>query len=319
MEHMHFAQALEGDRAPEGTAECANRQKRQGFAKRVRPNSVLLHAVFARWCAKSPVSPQLLVPCFPARPAGFRSAAPFPFQTAGQLSRWARLGRTGSLLNDSGKHFPPLGEPVARPLGVSVSSVLLLLSSVGWMGCHATTSTTLAQTSDGVTRSLPRTGDILQVAPDNVEGESIVDVPGAAGQPSLRIVTGTVKLDLLAQSSGFIIGPPTWAEVVVRFSLSPKHPLRGTLNSANGIAVPAAFDAPSFPDQNARIGFSVKGVNIEQLPNGEVIFYARVAVRGLENTTLMRIAYQANLTWTPGGAFPGGDTPFPLPATPAPK
>jgi hypothetical protein len=203
---------------------------------------------------------------------------------------------------------------VSQPLAVPLSSLLLLVTSLGLMGCQATTATTLAQTSDGVTRSLPRSGDVLELAPDKVEGESIVDVPGAPGQPSLRIVTGTVRLDLLAKSSGFIIGPPTWAEVVVRFSLSPKHPLRGTLNSANGIAVPAAFDAPSFPDQNARIGFSVKGVNIEQLPNGEVIFFVRVAVRGLENTTLMQIAYQANLTWTPGGALPGGDTPVPAAA-----
>jgi hypothetical protein len=206
---------------------------------------------------------------------------------------------------------------VGQRLAVPVRSLLVLIASVGWLGCHASTSTSLAQTSDGVTRSLPRTGDVLQLAPDNVEGESIVDVPGVSGSPSLRIVTGTVKLDLVAQSVGFIVGPPTWAEVVVRFSLSPKSPLRGTLNSANGIAVPTAFDAPSFPDVNARLGFSVKGVNIEQLPSGEVVFFVRVAVRGLSNTTLMRIAYQANLLWTPGGAFPGGETP--IPAAPTPK
>jgi hypothetical protein len=204
-----------------------------------------------------------------------------------------------------------LGQRLATP----VHSLLLLFASVGWLGCHAATSTNLAQTSDGVTRSLPRTGDVLQLAPDNVEGESIVDMPGAAGKPALRIVTGTVKLDLVAQSAGFIIGPPNWAEVVVRFSLTPKSPLRGTLNAANGFAVPAAFDAPSFPDSNARIGISVKSTNIEQLPSGEVVFYARVAVRGLENTTLMRIAYQANLLWTPGGAFPGGETPLPVAPT----
>jgi hypothetical protein len=206
---------------------------------------------------------------------------------------------------------------VGQRLATPVCSPLLLLASVGWLGCHAATSTSLAQTSDGVTRSLPRTGDVLQLAPDSVEGESIVDVPGAPGNPSLRIVTGTVKLDLVAQSVGFVIGPPNWAEVIVRFSLTPKSPLRGTLNAANGTAVPAAFDAPSFPDANARIGFSVKGTNIEQLPSGEVIFFVHVAVRGLENTTLMRVAYQANLLWTPGGAFPGGETP--LPATPKPK
>ena len=200
---------------------------------------------------------------------------------------------------------------------IPVHSPLLLLASVGWLGCHAATSTNLAQTSDGVTRSLPRTGDVLQLPPDSVEGESIVDVPGAPGNPSLRIVTGTVKLDLVAQSVGFVVGPPNWAEVMVRFSLTPKSPLRGALNAANGIAVPAAFDAPSFPDSNARIGFSVKGTNIEQLPSGEVIFYVRVAVRGLENTTLMRIAYQANLLWTPGGVLPGGETPIPY--TPKPK
>jgi hypothetical protein len=205
---------------------------------------------------------------------------------------------------------------VGQRLAVPVRSLLLLLASVAWQGCHSTTSTSLAQTSDGVTRSLPRTGDVLQLAPDNVEGESIVDVPGIPGHPSLRIITGTVKLDLVAQSVGFIVGPPTWAEVVVRFSLSPKSPLRGTLNAANGTAVPAAFDAPSFPDSNARIGFSVKGVNIEQLPSGEVVFFVRVAVRGLADTTLMRIAYQANLLWTPGGAFPGGETPIPAAATP---
>jgi hypothetical protein len=205
---------------------------------------------------------------------------------------------------------------LARALTVLVTTLLLVLASPGWIGCSPATSTTLAQTSDGVTRSLPRTGDVLQLAPDNVEGESIVDLPGAAGQPSLRIVTGTVKLDLVAQSVGFVIGPPKWAEVVVRFSLSPKSPLRGTLNAANGFAAPVAFDAPSFPDESARIGFSVKNVNIEQLPSGEVIFFVRVAVRGLSNTTLMRLGYQANLLWTPGGAFPGGNTPAPVAPTP---
>lgn len=206
---------------------------------------------------------------------------------------------------------------MARALGVSCSVLFLLLASPGWVACNPATATTLAQTSDGVTRSLPRTGDVLQLAPDNVEGETVVDVPGSPGQPSLRIVTGTVKVDLVAQSVGFVLGAPAWAEVVVRFSISPKSPLRGTLNAANGIAAPAAFDAPSFPDSNGRIGFSVKGVNIEQLPNGEIIFFARVAVRGLSNTTLMRLTYQANLLWTPGGAFPGGETPAPGP--PAPK
>jgi hypothetical protein len=208
---------------------------------------------------------------------------------------------------------------VARHFRVSANSLLLLAASVGWLGCHTATSTSLAQTSDGVTRSLPRTGDVLQLAGDNVEGESIVDFAGAPGQPSLRIVTGTVKLDLVSQSVGFVIGPPNWAEVVVRFSITPKSPLRGTLNAANGFAAPAAFDAPSFPDTNARLGFSVKNVNIEQLPSGEIIFYVRVAVRGLENTTLMRIAYQANLLWTPGGAFPGGEKPLPpAPSAPTP-
>jgi hypothetical protein len=205
---------------------------------------------------------------------------------------------------------------VARHFGVSAHSLLLLVMSAGWLGCHTATSTSLAQTSDGVTRSLPRTGVVLQLAGDNVEGESIVDFAGAPGQPSLRIVTGTVKLDLVSESVGFVIGPPNWAEVVVRFSITPKSPLRGTLNAANGIAAPAAFDAPSFPDNNARIGFSVKSVNIEQLPSGEIIFFARVAVRGLQNTTLIRLAYQANLLWTPGGAFPGGEKS--LPATPTP-
>jgi hypothetical protein len=202
---------------------------------------------------------------------------------------------------------------LAQTLGIRFTPLLLLLASSVWVGCNPATATTLAQTSDGVTRSLPRAGDVLQLAPDNVEGEAVVDVPGAPGQPSLRIVTGTVKVDLVAQSVGFVIGAPAWAEVVVRFSISPKSPLRGTLNAANGIAAPAAFDAPAFPDQNGRIGISVKGVTIEQLPSGEVIFFARVAVRGLANTTLMRLTYQANLLWTPGGAFPGGATPTPAP------
>ena len=193
---------------------------------------------------------------------------------------------------------------MARALGVPIGPLLGLLASVCWLGCNPTTATSLQQTSDGVTRSLPRAGDVLQIAPDNVEGEAVVDVPGAPGQPSLRIVTGTVKLDLAAKSVGFVIGPPDWAEVVARFSLSPKSPLRGTLVTANGIAAPSAFDAPSFPDSNARIGFGVKAVTIEQLPSGEVFFNVRVAVRGLNNTTLLRIAYQANLLWTPSGALP---------------
>ena len=201
---------------------------------------------------------------------------------------------------------------MARALGVRFPSLLLLLASLGSAGCHPTTSTSLAQTSDGATRSLPRSGDVLQIDPDKVEGETLVDLPGAPGQPSLRIVTGTVNLDLVANSVGFVLGPPAWAEVLVRFSLTPKHPLRGTLNAANGFAAPSAFDAPSFPDSNARIGFSVKATNIEQLPSGEVIFYARVAVRGLSNTTLMRLAYQANLLWTPGGALPSGQLPAPV-------
>jgi hypothetical protein len=206
---------------------------------------------------------------------------------------------------------------LARAPFIPVTLAPLLLAGAGLVACNPATSTTLAQTSDGVTRSLPRTGDILQLAPDNVEGESIVDMPGAPGQPSLRIVTGTVKVDLVAQSVGFIVGPPKWAEVVLRFSVTPKSPLRGTLNAANGMAAPVAFDAPSFPDENARLGFSVKNIQIEQLPSGEVIFFARVAVRGLQNTTLMRLGYQANLLWTPGGAFPGGEKPLPAPPTPS--
>lgn len=206
---------------------------------------------------------------------------------------------------------------MSRALGIRLQSFLVLWASVGWLGCNATTPTTLAQTSDGTTRALPRTGDVLQITPDNVEGEALVDVPGAPGQPSLRIVTGTVKLDLTAQGSGFILGPPTWAEVLIRFSLTPKSPLRGTLNSANGIAMPAAFDAPAFTDQNGRIGFGVKSVTIEQLPSGEVIFFVRVAVRGLLDTKLIRIAYQANLLWTPG-VLPGGLLPVPSAPPPAP-
>ena len=208
---------------------------------------------------------------------------------------------------------------MAKPLGISVPW-LLLLSCLLWLGCGAPTATTLAQTSDGVTRALPRTGDVLQIAPENIEGESVVDFPGAPGQPSLRIVTGTVKLDLVAQSVGFILGPPNWAEVVVRFSLTPKSPLRGALTGANGIAAPVAFDSPGFADSTTsnRVGFSVKSVTLEQLPSGEVVFYVRVAVRGLVNTQLLRIAYQATLLWTPG-VLPGGGAPVPaapVPATP---
>jgi hypothetical protein len=200
---------------------------------------------------------------------------------------------------------------LARALGVPLPS-FLFLASLSWLGCHPATSTSLAQTSDGATRTLPRSGDVLEIAPDMVDGETVVDIPGAPGQPSLRIVTGAVKLDLVALSSGFIIGPPSWAEVLIRFSLTPKNPLRGTLNAANGIALPSAFDAPAFPDTNARIGFNVRATDIEQLPNGEVIFFARVAVRGLSNTTLMRIAYQANLLWTPGGALPAAQPAAPV-------
>ncbi|MGO9830965.1 MAG: hypothetical protein ACLPJH_12580 [Myxococcaceae bacterium] len=199
---------------------------------------------------------------------------------------------------------------MARASGVPVSSLLLLLSSLGAVGCTTPTATSLAQTTNGTTQALPRTGDVLQIAPENVEGEALVEVPAAPGQPNLRIVTGTVKLDLVAQSVGFVMGAPNWAEVVVRFSLTPKAPLRGTLVSANGIAMPAAFDAPGFQDYNNRIGFGVKSVNIEQLPNGEVVFFVRVAVRGMMDTKLLRIAYQANLLWTPG-ALPSGQMPVP--------
>ncbi len=205
-----------------------------------------------------------------------------------------------------------------RALHIPFPPFLVVFASLGFLGCNATTPTTLAQTTDGTTRALPRTGDILQIAPDKIEGEALVDVPGAPGQPSLRIVTGTVNLDLTAQGAGFILGPPTWAEVLIRFSLTPKSPLRGTLNSANGIAVPAAFDAPGFNDTNSRVGFGVKSVTLEQLPSGEVVFFVRVAVRGLLDTKLIRIAYQANLLWTPG-ALPGGQTPVaPAPVAPAP-
>lgn len=193
---------------------------------------------------------------------------------------------------------------MTRALVLPIGPLLCLLAGVAVLGCGAKTATTLTQTSDGVTSSLPRTGDVLNLAPDTIEGEAVVDVPGATGQPSLRIVTGTVKLDLAAKSVGFIMGPPQWAEVVVRFALSPKTPLRGTLVTANGIAAPSAFDAPAFPDNNARIGFGVKAVTLEQTPSGEVFFNVRVAVRGLSDTTLIRIAYQANILWNPGGAMP---------------
>lgn len=200
---------------------------------------------------------------------------------------------------------------------IPVSLLPVLLVSAAWVGCAGTTATSLSQTSDGVTRSLPRAGDVLQLAPDNVEGEALVDFPGAPGQPSLRIVTGTVKVDLVSQSVGFVTGPPAWAEVVLRFSIAPKSPLRGTLNASNGIASVAAFDAPSGTDATGRIGFSVKGVTIEQLPSGEIILFARVAVRGLTGTALVRLAYQANLLWTPGGALPTAEPPSP--GTPTPK
>jgi hypothetical protein len=198
---------------------------------------------------------------------------------------------------------------LARAPGVLVAAWLCTLASLGWLGCNSPTATSLAQTSDGVSRTLPRAGDVLQLTPDSVEGEAVVDMPGGAGQPSLRIVTGTVKLDLAAKSTGFIMGPPEWAEVLVRFTISQKTPLHGTLKTANAMAAPVAFDAPGFQDANARIGFNVKTATIEQLPSGEVILFVRVAVRGLSTTTLMRISYQANLLWTPGGALPAAPTP----------
>jgi len=206
---------------------------------------------------------------------------------------------------------------LARALGIRRQCYLVVAAGLGLLGCTAQTATTLAQTTDGTTRALPRTGDVLQIAPDAVEGEAVVDLPGAPGQPSLRIVTGTVVLDLSAQSVGFVIGPPTWAEVLVRFSLTPKSPLRGTLLSGNGVATLSAFDAPAFNDPNSRMGFGVKSVTLEQLPSGEVVFYVRVAVRGLVNTRLMRIGYQANLLWTPG-VLPGGQPPVPTAPPPAP-
>jgi len=206
--------------------------------------------------------------------------------------------------------------PLARAVATALHLPLLFLCGLAWLGCSTPTATSLAQTSDGKTQPLPRAGDVLQIAPDNVEGEAVVDFPGPPGQPSLRIVTGSVKLDLVAQSSGFVMGPPTWAEVVVRFSLTPKSPLRGTLTTANGIAFPSAFDSPGFQDTNNRVGFSVKSVNLEQLPSGEVVFFVRVAVRGMMDTKLMRLAYQANLLWVPG-VLPTGQVPVPSPA-PAP-
>jgi hypothetical protein len=192
--------------------------------------------------------------------------------------------------------------PVAR-------SLLRLIGAAAWLGCSSQTSTTLSQTADGTTRALPRAGDVLQIAPDNIEGETLVDVPGAPGQPSLRIASGSVKLDLSAKSVGFVLGPPEWAEVVVRCSLFPKSPLRGTMNAANGVALPTAFDAPAFPDASSRIGFAVKALSIDQLPNGEITASVRVAIRGLSNTTLMRLGYQVNILWTPGGPFPSPEPP----------
>jgi hypothetical protein len=208
---------------------------------------------------------------------------------------------------------------LARAPGVPAASLLSVLASLAWLGCNSPTATSLAQTSDGSSRTLPRSGDVLQLAPDSVEGETVVDVAGPAGQPSLRIVTGTVKLDLSAKSAGFIMGPPEWAEVLVRFNVSQKSPVRGTLNAANGFAAPTAFDAPAFADANSRIGFGVKAATIEQLPSGEVIFYVRVSIRGMSNTTLMRIAYQANLLWTPGGALPTASPPPPPSVVPPGK
>lgn len=196
----------------------------------------------------------------------------------------------------------PTTAPVARCL-------LCLLGAVAWLACGSQTSTTLTQTADGVTRALPRAGDVLQIAPDNVEGETVVDLPGAKDQPSLRIVSGTVKLDLSAKSAGFVLGPPEWAEVMVRFSVCTKSPLKGTMNAANGIVVPTAFDAPAYPDASSRIGFAVKAMNVDQFPSGEITVSVRVAIRGLSNTTLMRLGYQVNILWTPGGALPTAEPP----------
>jgi len=198
-------------------------------------------------------------------------------------------------------HLPPASR-VAR-------SLLCLLGAAAWLACGAQTSTSLTQTSDGTTRALPRAGDVLQIAADNIEGETLVDLPGAPGQPSLRIATGSVKLDLSAKSVGFVLGPPEWAEVVVRFSLFPKSPMRGTMNAANGVALPTAFDAPAFPDASSRIGFAVKALNVDQLPSGEITVTVRVAIRGLSNTTLMRLGYQVNILWTPGGPLPTAEPP----------
>ena len=181
--------------------------------------------------------------------------------------------------------------------------------AAAWLACGAQTSTSLTQTSDGTTRALPRAGDVLQIAADNIEGETLVDLPGAPGQPSLRIATGSVKLDLSAKSVGFVLGPPEWAEVVVRFSLFPKSPMRGTMNAANGVALPTAFDAPAFPDASSRIGFAVKALNVDQLPSGEITVTVRVAIRGLSNTTLLRLGYQVNILWTPGGPLPTAEPP----------
>jgi len=188
-------------------------------------------------------------------------------------------------------------------------SLLCLLGAGAWLACSSPTSTTLAQTADGVTRALPRAGDVLQIAPDSVEGETVIDVPGAKDQPTLRIVSGTVKLDLSAKSVGFVLGPPEWAEVVVRFSICAKSPMKGTMNAANGIVMPTAFDAPAYPDASSRIGFAVKAVNIDQLPSGEITASVRVAIRGISNTTLMRLGYQMNILWTPGGPLPTAEPP----------
>ncbi len=79
---------------------------------------------------------------------------------------------------------------MARALGVRCTALLLFLASPGWIACNPATATSLAQTSDGVTRSLPRTGDVLQLAPDNVEGEAVVDVPSASGGPAFALSPG---------------------------------------------------------------------------------------------------------------------------------
>lgn len=196
---------------------------------------------------------------------------------------------------------------MARALARSVG-IIGWLSIAAGPGCS--TPTNLSQTTEGVTRTFPG-GGVLNLPPETVQGESVVDVPSVPGQPSLRIVTGTVKLELAARSTSVIMGPPDWAEIIVRFPLTGRARIPGALESSNAIVYPLSFDAPGMADSNSRIGFAVSGAVVEQTPSGELNVSARVAVRGLGTTSLLRIGYQANLVWR---SAPGAAAAAPAPA-----